>query len=165
MVKEIRADARMPSRLAGGYVRWLLTRPLSIVLSAIVAAALVLGLIAAALTREATALASVGFLIVIVALLPVIAFTQTRAAVRAAYPVGQSATLELLDDHLHTASRLGASDVRYDAIRRIDTTPTCLLLRLNGSRVVNVFPRELFSDADLATLRERVADATAHADR
>lgn len=152
------ADAGLPSRLAGGFLRWQLTRPAWIVILAVVAVAVVGAVFLGVATRDATLLVLAGIWVIAVALILLVSHAQTRRSVRAAHPAGSTASVSLMPEHLRVTSVLGTTELRYAAIRRVFATPTVIVLRTANSPVGVVLPPELLTDADVALLRARIAE-------
>ncbi|MDJ1114315.1 hypothetical protein [Microbacterium dauci] len=158
--REVVADAALSSRLAGAYLRWMLRRPVWLVIEA---AAVILLFVAAGLavaTSDATLLVLVALWDVLVLGILLWTYLLTRSNIRRAYPVGSTIGVRVGDDELHMTSPLGTSSIRFSAFRDAITVGDAVLLttRSRGTGVP-VLPRILFPDQELARLRDRIAAA------
>lgn len=159
-IRSITADAGLPARLAGAYVRWQVSRGWWIAVWVIAAGALAASVVLAMLTREPTLVLLCALWLLLVTAIPVLSYLTTRSAVARGYPAGSTVEVEVGEESLRTSSALGTSEIRYAAFRRVYVTGELVIVAM-GARGAGaaVFPRALFSDADVTHLQRAVRAA------
>ncbi|MFT3797572.1 YcxB family protein [Microbacterium sp.] len=154
------ADDRMPSRLAGAYVKWQLTRPSSVVLFSVVSALTLGASVFAAITGNATLLLPILLWLVVMSLFAVLTFTMVRASCRSAYPPGADLGARVNDETLWVQSATGTSELRLSALTKVFDRPAVVILKTSSlAGGATILPRELFTDEDIARLQAAAAPA------
>jgi hypothetical protein len=156
--RSVVADAALSSRLAGAYVRWMLRRPVWLVIETFAVVALFVAAGIAVTTREATLLVLVALWDVLIVGIVAWSYLLTRSNVRRSYPAGSTIGIRLDDHAFHTTSALGTSSLSYTAFRDAIAVGDAVLLRMrSGGPGVALYPRSVFPGDDLTRLQGRIA--------
>jgi hypothetical protein len=140
-----------------------LTRPTAIVMWLALLGALILSILNLS-ARAASGPEAVGTaawlpaaIIGIVIFAVVMTHATTRRALRAAMPAGTTVAVSVQSDALHIRSGDRRSRIDYRAFQSLRAGRDAVVLKLRDEAVLTALPRALFSDDDLAMLRERIS--------
>ncbi|WP_243224788.1 YcxB family protein [Microbacterium sp. CIAB417] len=155
-------DRDLLARMSRDATIFVLTRPLSIVVWIVLAAALLIALISFG-TAAALAPAEAGSMIVmptliagVMVLYAILTVTSVRRSLAAAMPAGTSVSVRVGEDELRVESAQGTSRIAYSTFRRMKAGQDAVMLQLRGSSAMTALPRLLLTDADLERLRAKI---------
>jgi hypothetical protein len=86
-------------------------------------------------------------------------YIKTRRSLTRVLPPGAVLQTGFGERALVTASPTGSSRLNYSALRSIVSRGPAVFLRINGSPVTNIFPRELFPDPEIHRVRLAIGRA------
>ncbi|MCM3779362.1 YcxB family protein [Microbacterium hydrocarbonoxydans] len=136
-----------------------LTRPWAIVMWVALAASLVLSILNLT-AGAADDTGSAGWLPLASVALMAVAIGATvsgaRRAVRAAMPPGTVVWARLNDDDLQIGADRRVSVIPYETFQGMRVGSDAVILRVQGSSAVTAVPRAVFTDDDVARLRDRI---------
>lgn len=98
------------------------------------------------------------------AVVPFAARRSLRSVVADGYPVGSTVTAELRPDSLHIASATSVADLGYSTFRGVHLVRDTAVLVYRSRQAMVFLPREVFTDDDLARLRDRIRGEQARVD-
>lgn len=150
------ADAGLPARLAGAYLRWELSRRRWIAVWVIGALAAAFAVFVAVVLGEPAVLWLMALWVALIGGIVGLTYGMTRTSVRRAHPVGSTISARVGADGLTYEWAMGRGEVRFAALRAVHATPEAVLVRLHTSPAVALFPRAVFTDDDLARLQRSV---------
>ncbi|MEV7972845.1 hypothetical protein [Cellulomonas sp. NPDC089187] len=156
--RSLTVSADLRRQLERDTVRALLLRPRMLVLPVLVLI-VVLSIAVGAVATGTNVASNIAIAVVAVAAFALMAWQQQRRLARvidAAFPVGAVVTMRLRPDGLQLGSASGTNVIAYGALRGVERHGAVLLLRQHSSGIRLMHPAALFTEDDLAALRQRI---------